>query len=111
MSGINILLASSNIAEVLALSKFRLSSHQLEIEKGRYITIDRNQRKCPLCSSDIEDEFHFIRISPAYIYHRKTYIHKYFHSRPSIYKLTILLTLTELKQLKTLATYYLNLLK
>ena len=50
--------------------------------------IERNQRKCPLCTSDIEDEFYFILICPAYIDLRKTYIHKYFHTRPSMYKLT-----------------------
>ena len=41
-----------------------------------------------MCTSDIEDEFHFILICPAYIDLRKTYIHKYFHTRPSGYKLT-----------------------
>ena len=60
------------------LSRIRLSSHQLAVEKGRHINIERNQRKCPLCISDIEDEFHFILICPEYIDLRKTYIDKYF---------------------------------
>ena len=42
------------------LSKIRISFHQLAIEKDRHISIERNQRKCPLCTSNIEDEFHFI---------------------------------------------------
>ena len=80
------------------LSRIRLSSHQLAIEKGRHIKIIRNQRKCPLCTSDIEDEFHFILICPEYIDFRKTYIHKYFHTRPSMHKLIILLTSTKSKR-------------
>ena len=35
------------------LFKIRLSSHQLAIEKGRHVNIERNQMKCPLCTSDI----------------------------------------------------------
>ena len=93
------------------LSKFRLSSHQLAIEKGRHINIERNQRKCPFCTSDIEDEFHFILICPEYIDLRKTYIHKYSYTRPSMYKLTILLTSTKSKLLKNLAIYLLEAFK
>ena len=92
------------------LSKIRLSSHQLAIGKGRHINIERNQNKCHLCTNYIEDEFHFILICPAYIDLRKTYIHKYFHTRPSMYKLTILLTSTKSKQLN-LAIYLLKAFK
>jgi len=45
------------------LSKFRLSSHDLEIEKGRYHkpVIPAEQRLCRLCNSNkVEDESHFI---------------------------------------------------
>ena len=93
------------------LSKNRLSSHQLAIEKGRHLNIERNQRKCSLCTSDIEDEFHFNLICPAYIDLRKTYIHKYFHTRPSMCKLTILLTSTKSKQLKHIVIYLLKAFK
>ena len=55
--------------------------------------------------SDIEDEFHYNMICSAYTDLRKTYIRKYFHTRPSMYKLTILLTSTKFKQLKNLAIY------
>ena len=57
------------------LSKIRLSSHQLAIEKGRHNNKERNQRKFPLCNSNIEDEFHFILICPAYIDLRKKNIY------------------------------------
>ena len=49
------------------LSKFRLSAHSLNIEKGRYNNTNRRDRICTLCnSSDIEDEFHFILKCPIY---------------------------------------------
>ena len=43
------------------LLKFRLSSHQLRIETGRYgnIRILQNERYCVICNSrDLEDDFH-----------------------------------------------------
>ena len=39
------------------LFKIHLSSHQLAIEKGHHINIKRHQRKCPKCTSDIEEDF------------------------------------------------------
>lgn len=42
------------------IAKIRLSAHDLSIERGRYINIARNDRKCTFCNNrDIEDEFHF----------------------------------------------------
>ena len=39
----------------------RLSSHQLEIEMGRYSDIDRKDRLCKFCNQNaIESEYHFI---------------------------------------------------
>jgi hypothetical protein len=45
------------------ISKFRLSNHQLAIEKGRHVRpiIPADQRYCKLCNSDkIENEEHFL---------------------------------------------------
>ena len=42
------------------------SSHWLEIERGRYEGVARNDRKCKYCNNFIEDEFHFICICPLY---------------------------------------------
>ena len=53
---------------------FRISAHDLEIERGRYIGIDRNNRTCKLCLGSIEDEFHLILSSVAYDELRKKYI-------------------------------------
>ena len=42
------------------LSRFRLSSHQLEIGTGRYVGLERDERLCRKCNTrTIEDEYHF----------------------------------------------------
>ena len=39
---------------------FKLSSHSLTVETGRYQSVLHANRVCNLCIDDIEDEFHFI---------------------------------------------------
>ena len=60
----NYLMHTKNINHVLALAKFRISSHNLRIETGRYTKPAKtpiNERICLFCSSQaIEDEIHFI---------------------------------------------------
>ena len=51
-----------------ALSKVRLSNHDLMIEKGRHLKIDKTQRFCPFCPRSTETELHFLL-------HCKTYSH------------------------------------
>lgn len=46
--------------ERIALTKFRLSNHDLMIEKGRHRKMNRNTRFCPFCPTKIEDETHFL---------------------------------------------------
>jgi hypothetical protein len=44
-----------------SLTKFRISSHQLMIEKGRHYGIPREERLCPHGDlNEVEDEIHFI---------------------------------------------------
>ena len=44
----------------ISLSRFRLSSHSLEVERGRYFNIPRNERICPSCTTNsIEKEYHY----------------------------------------------------
>ena len=42
------------------LCKFRILSHNLEIEKGRYYQIEPEKRICKLCNAEVEDETHFL---------------------------------------------------
>lgn len=48
-----------------AICRFRVSSHRLMIETGRYNKIPRNDRLCKKCSENkIEDEIHFLLKCP-----------------------------------------------
>jgi len=51
-----------------AISRFRLSSHDLHIEKGRYLKpkTPEHLRICAICNTGIENEKHFIEKCPLY---------------------------------------------
>ena len=51
----------------IALSRFRISSHDLFIERGRYENQPRNERMCRFCSSQsVESEYYFLLVCPYY---------------------------------------------
>ena len=62
----------------IALCRFRLSSHNLEIERGRYQDLSRDQRLCKFCTTNmIENEYHFLLVCPAFIDVRRKYLKPY----------------------------------
>ena len=88
------------------ITKFRISGYNLNIEKGRYENIDRNDRKCTLCNmNEIEDEYHFILQCPIYDTFRKQYIKKYYYRNSSVYKLLQLLSTENIKELRGLGNF------
>ena len=92
----------------VALSRLRLSSHQLRNETGRYSQnrVDRAQRICSLCNkSDIVDEYHFVLVCPIYSNLRQKYIRPYYHNRPSVYKFTLLMQTRHQGVLQKLGNY------
>ena len=52
--------STENIKDRTALTKIRLSNHDLMIEKGRHRDLDENERLCPFCDNAVENEQHFI---------------------------------------------------
>ena len=75
------------------LSRFRISSHNLAIETGRYDNTPRENRKCSKCQmNQIENEYHFLLVCPAYRELRKKYFKKYYCSWPTINKFTSLMS-------------------
>ena len=54
----------------VALTRFRLCSHSLEIERGRYQSTNRQERLCHYCKvhgrDEAEDEGHFLISCPLY---------------------------------------------
>ena len=66
-------------------SRFRLSSHNLEIKKGRYRTnsIPADQRICKLCNEGkVKDEFHFLMQCPFYLVERTSLLEHIHVCRP-----------------------------
>ena len=56
----NYLTQVKHIENRVALSKMRLSNHDLMIEKGRHLKIDKTERFCPFCPNHVESELHFL---------------------------------------------------
>lgn len=90
------------------ITKFRLSSHNLEIESGRYHNVSVKDRLCKFCNTDIEDEFHFILKCYKYNEIRHRYIKEYYWKYPSVYKLVQLFTIQNTTQLCNLGKYLVN---
>ena len=56
-------------------TSFRISSHQLEIETGRYRSIPVTDRKCKICNSvEVEDEIHFMFHCTKYMAERENFV-------------------------------------
>ena len=90
----------------IAFTRFRLSSHQLEIERGRYFYIHRMERKCKFCSQNtIENEYHFLLICSLYKDLHRKFLKVYYCSWPTINKFDILLTTTNTTEIINLAKY------
>ena len=89
------------------MSKLRLSSHSLRIETGRYgrARIERNQRQCVLCNSDIEDEYHFVLKCPTYNDIRAKYIKSVYIRKPSMYKFIKLMSSVKKTELVNLSKF------
>ena len=90
----------------VAMTRLILSSHNLNIESGRWqrpIT-SRENRKCTLCNK-VEDEFHFIFECSAFVQLRKQYIKPYFWKRPSMTKMIELFKVQNVKTFKNLSVY------
>ena len=70
-----------------ALCEFRISAHNLAIERGRYENIPRDDRKCKYCNLNVvESEYHFLLVCPLYGDLRRKYFSPYFCHWPSLLK-------------------------
>ena len=49
-----------NVQTRIKYTKFRLSNHNLMIEKGRYTGMKAHERICPFCTNAVEEELHFL---------------------------------------------------
>ena len=64
----------TNVQHRITLTKLRLSNHKLAIETGRYVRPYKKpeERICPSCNKEVEDEIHFLTLCPAYQEKRST---------------------------------------
>ena len=86
-------------AEVLNIRKFRhfyfslkIGSLDLEVNRGRYYNIPRDERVCKLCKSNIEDEYHFMMKCPFYQDLRQKHLSNKFIENPNVHKYVMLLS-------------------
>ena len=86
--------------------EFRLSSHSLAVETGRYRGVPFRNSFCFLCKDDIEDEFHFILKCPPYETLRKTHIKPFYRNRPSVLNLLCYSHLKILEMCVILGNFY-----
>ena len=83
------------------ISKFRISAHDLKIERGRYSGVDRNDRICKWCRRT----FHFVLICIIYKEFRQKYIPIEYRRSLSIYKFNKLMNVSDESTIFNLALY------
>lgn len=88
----------------IALTKLRLSSHDLLIESGRFTNVPLEDRKCPQCNL-IENEYHFVLCCPKYTYLRQQFLKPYYCRWPSIHKFESLMSSTSRKEIENLSKF------
>ena len=88
------------------ITRYRIHSHVLNIESGRYFNIVRNERICTMCNiKAVEDEYHFILECDRYTDSICKYIKKYYYRNPSTFKLIQLLSVRNVKELNNIGKY------
>ena len=53
-------LSTLSLQQRVVFTRFRIGSHKLEIEKGRYFNTAPENRICKLCNNGVEDEIHYL---------------------------------------------------
>ena len=77
------------------LCKFRTGNVNLPIVTGRWFNIERDDRICHLCNSDVGDEFHYIFNCTSLSAERNESIPSYFTNRASAFSFFHLFSTTK----------------
>ena len=93
----------------IALSRFKILTHNLEIEVGRRTNTDPELRlckfSCTLGTNVVEDEYHFLLIWPMYSNIRDDNLTEYIVQSPTSQKFVSLMQETNVTVVKKLAKY------
>lgn len=90
----------------IALTEFRISAHNLAIERGRYENILREERKCIYCNLNVkETEFHFLLVCTFYSDLRRKYFSPYYCHWPNLTKFDKLISSTAKRMQRNLAKF------
>ena len=87
-----------------ALSKLRLGSHNLMIERGRWMKLEVVDRECFTCGK-LDDELHCITECSLYIKWRKQFLPKWLYTNPSMHKLVHFLDYVNGKELRNFGIF------
>ena len=87
-----------------SLTKLRLGSHNLLVERGRWSKTTYEERKCIVCN-EIEDEYHFVIDCIKYHDLRIKYLPKSIYVKPSIQKFIMFLNSKDIKVLNRLGLF------
>jgi hypothetical protein len=89
-----------------AITKIRTCNHKLRSETGRWQRppVPFYERKCNICDV-IEDEYHMVLVCQKYKNDREKYIKRSYFTRPSMYKMTLLLNSTKKKTVFNLGIF------
>ena len=91
-TNINLHLKTTLFQKKMSLTRFRLSSHELHIERGRYENVPRDERFCKCCNmSQIESEYHFLLVCSLYTELRRKFFKSYFCHWPNLNKFDLLM--------------------
>ena len=84
---------------------FKIGSLDLEIQRGRYNNVPRDQRLCKLCQNGVEDEYHFLLKCPLFDELRDKYIPAKYCIHPNLHKFVLLMTCSKETIILSTATY------
>lgn len=88
------------------LCRFRLSNHNLPIEKGRHMGLTREDRKCLKCTTgDIGDEFHYLFVCHFFDEKRRELLSHHYYRHPSMKKMCDLFNVRNSKKIVKLAKF------
>ncbi|KAJ8319419.1 hypothetical protein KUTeg_004510 [Tegillarca granosa] len=94
-----------NTSSVFWICKLRTSNMNFPVETGRWSGLNRNERKCPLCTSGIGDEMHYLFQCDFFSTYRIKYIPMYYIKYPNIEKLQGLLTYCNKRVLENISVF------